>query len=812
MTRYSQVALNFSTLITKQNIPATECWAVLRLFGAALLLMLVCCNAVPVKAAVEPETVAAQTSAIEVSRVEIGIKGIYKTGFWVPCRAFFNGELPENAVVTLFSLDPDGTPTRFLAEIGGDRTQATALIRVGRENAALSVRVETAGNAASTSSTSDTPNEAAALQNLRFLTERVFQPRQMTGENTEAANGFFPLPVPIERPVYLTLAAGDMGIESAFAHMALRDNNQPVLVPLDSLNDLPDDAMALRMVSLIALSANPDLYEGITLDNPKLRVLKRWLQLGGCAIFNAGRNSEPLVSGDSALFADFLPGKFERMASLRLSSPYEVYISQFQHTTITPINMTGSAESPFIETPAFSEPRGVVEASDMDLPLIVRVPMGLGSLVYMGGDLDQAPIRNWRDRPLLVAKLLGVRERTTQSREHFGSQAIVQLGYNDLAGQLRSALDQFENVKGISFTFVMILLVVYLFCVGIGDWLLVHKLLKRPQLTWLTFPCWVVLFVAIAVLIAKQTQVDDMVANQAELIDIDLESGTARGTAWVGLFSPQVQFRDLRFETNTNAQAPTTRFAWFGLSGSGLGGMSPQTVSLAQWNTAYTIGSPGDVIARLPMQTRSTRSLTANWSATNYENLPIVADLTEQEGIPCGHVMNASPHDLTQCFVVYGRWVIELNEIKAGAVVEVNTSGKRRDLRTVFTGGQNIFSEGRSVGRQASGRYNTESVNIPYILRSMMFYQASGDLDEFGLSNAYERSVDMSNLLPIRRAVLISMVAESENGDANTSPKFGSRILQTVNNVEQPLDIAKRVTFLRVVMPVKNDGRGDSLR
>ena len=740
-----------------------------------------------------------ETDSFHIERIEIGINGVYKTGYWVPCRVRFAGKLPANARVTLTTLDPDGTPSRFYAVINDtspdDQSTASALVRMGRENGTLTVRVETGNDDATRS------GDAAGI-----LAERVFSPREAGTSKTALANDFFPTPVPMEQPVYLVLAAGDLGIEAAFAYMPFRENNRPLLASLESLTDLPDDPAAFEMISTVVVTANPDLYHGVTANTPQLHALKRWLHLGGRIIFNAGKNSEPLISGSDAIFADFLPGQFERMASLRLSSPYEAYIAQFQHASVTPIHLTGAADAPFIETPFFSQPQGVIEASDKDLPLILRVPMGLGTLVYMGGDLDQLPFRNWRDRPVLVAKLLGVEERATQN-EQFTGHSLMQLGYNDLSGQLRSALDQFDNVKGISFTFVMVLLVVYLVVVGIGDWLLIHKLLKRPLLTWLTFPCWVLLFCLIAVIIARHTQVDDIVVNQAELIDLDTTTGMARGTAWLGIYSPNDRAYHLRFATDSHAQQPDTRFAWLGLPGSALGGMSPRTVSLAQWDTTYTLGSPGDTIINLPMQTRATRSLTANWSTTEYADMPIVAELVELEGIPCGHVMNASPCDIQQCFVVFGRWVIELDEIKSGAAVEVSTASKRRDLKTVFTGGRSIFAEDRPSGQTLNRRYNTESTSIPYILRSMMFYRAAGGFDDFALHNAYQHSVDLSDLLPTRRAMLIGIVAEQENANTPDTPKIGSQILRTIAGHEQPLNIAKRVTLLRAVILVQNDGR-----
>ena len=764
------------------------------MFGALMIVVLLTLGGMTVFAEIEMVNGPAQgIGTFQIDRVELGIQGVYKTGYWIPCRVIFSGKPPANAVVTLTTLDPDGTPTRFRAVIdesaSNNQMSATTLVRFGRENGTLTVRVETGDN------------------DSRFLAERVFSPRETGSSNESLSNDYFPVSVPMEQPVYFVLAAGDLGLEAALTYMPFREHNRPILVSLESLNDLPDDPLAFEMISTIILSANPDLYHGVTIRHPQLLALKRWLQLGGHIIFNAGKNSESLVSGNQAIFADFLPGKYERMASLRLSTPYEVYISQFQHATVTPINMTGTADAPFIETPSFSEPQGIIEASDRDLPLILRVPMGLGSLVYMGGDLDQAPIRNWRDRPILVAKLLGVSERASQ-KEQLAGHSLMQPGYNDLSGQLRSALDQFENVKGISFTFVMILLVVYLVVVGIGDWLLVHKLLKRPLLTWLTFPCWVLLFCLIAAMIARHTQVDDVIVNQVELIDLDTVNGAARGTAWLGIYSPNDRALNLRFAADGHAQQPDTRFAWLGLPGSALGGMSPRTVSLAQWDTAYTLGSPGNTITNLPMQTRATRSLTANWSSTEYASMPIVAELVEQEGIPRGHVMNASPFDLQQCFVVYGRWVIKLGEIKAGAAVEMSTAAKL-DLKTVLTGGRSIFSEDRPIGQALSGGYNAESTSIPYILRSMMFYRAAGAFDAFALHNAYQHSVDMSDLLPARRAILIALVAEQENANLSDATKIGSQVLGITDGHEQPLHTAKRITFLRAVLAVQNDGRND---
>ena len=148
------------------------------------------------------------------------------------------------------------------------------------------------------------------------------------------------------------------------------------------------------------------------------------------------------------------------------------------------------------------------------------------------------------------------------------------------------------------------------------------------------------------------------------------------------------------------------------------------------------------------------------------------------------------------------------------------TTSKRRDF-TVFTGGRGIFSEDRPFGQSMGGRFNAESTSIPYIMRSMMFYRAAGGFDEFALHNASQHAMDMSDLLPTRRAMLIGIVdadpkiagdsvdADSKKAGGATDQRIGSQILRTAGGVEKPIDIAKRTTFIRAVLAVQNDGRND---
>ena len=90
----------------------------------------------------------------------------------------------------------------------------------------------------------------------------------------------------------------------------------------------------------------------------------------------------------------------------------------------------------------FSGVEGRIEAAKADLPLVIRSPRGFGQVVFLAADLDQPPLAGWADRKLLAARLLDL----PTAEAPLEDAPAIPYGYNDLAGQLRSALDQFPGV------------------------------------------------------------------------------------------------------------------------------------------------------------------------------------------------------------------------------------------------------------------------------------------------------------------------------------------------------------------------------
>ena len=77
---------------------------------------------------------------------------------------------------------------------------------------------------------------------------------------------------------------------------------------------------------------------------------------------------------------------------------------------------------------------------------MVRSPRGFGETVFVAFDLETSPFTTWAARPQLLARLLGKTVARAAGDESQSLGQVTTLGFEDLSGQLRGALDQFAGV------------------------------------------------------------------------------------------------------------------------------------------------------------------------------------------------------------------------------------------------------------------------------------------------------------------------------------------------------------------------------
>jgi len=403
---------------------------------------------------------------------------------------------------------------------------------------------------------------------------------------------------------------------------------------------------------------------------------------------------------------------------------------------------------------------------------------------------------------MLVGRLLGNPPAAAQDAAE--TRTIMHYGYTDLAGQLRSALDQFSGLGLVSFWVVVGLVIAYIVLIGPADYFFLRRVCGRMVLTWVTFPLIVLAFCVGAYFAARWFKGDEIRVNQADVIDVDAATGRIRGTAWASVFSPRTDRYDFAFQpklpSGKTAQEARTLTAWLGLPGSGLGGMDPATANPASWKEQYDFSGRLDTLSGVPVAIWSTKSLTARWTART--DVCPEAELSEEERILTGTITNTLSFPLSDCILAYGRWGYELGELKPGQSARVGAMARRRDLETLLTGRKLEFTEGGKdkFRLDPTPLYDQSSVDLAYVLRAMIFFHAAGGQRFTGLSNEYQSFVDLSGLLKTSRAILVGRPS-ADMPAAQRSGVAGGELLCNGRPVAGQND--RRLTIYRFVFPVK---------
>jgi hypothetical protein len=307
----------------------------------------------------------------------------------------------------------------------------------------------------------------------------------------------------------------------------------------------------------------------------------------------------------------------------------------------------------------------------------------------------------------------------------------------------------------------------------------------------------VVVFCVGAYVLAHGLKGDQVRLNQVDLVDVDLASGQVRGTSWATMFSPRVERSRVTFEprelSGKQAAGAEVVTCWLGLPGAAFGGMSPKTATPAVWKEIYECSPRLDALAGVPMQIWSTKSYTARWTATS--SVKPEAQIVERDRTPVGTITNTLAVPLSECLLCYGRWAYRLGDLGPGESAQVGLSSERRDLTTLLTGRRLLFEE----GVERATPYDRGSVDVGYIVRAMMFFEAAGGYRYTGLAHRHHGFVDVSDLLKTEHAVL---VATGPAADPK-SPYHGSRLLHDGQPLLGPQD--RHTTIYRFVIPVKNE-------
>ena len=173
-----------------------------------------------------------------------------------------------------------------------------------------------------------------------------------------------------------------------------------------------------------------------------------------------------------------------------------------------------------------------VLAQSGSVPLIIRGEVGHGRVTVLLFSPEREPVRSWKNLPSFWARMAEV-PPPYYSQKYFGQRNAWSID-----GVFGAMIDS-RQVRKLPVGWLLLLLVVYLGVIGPFDqyWL---KRIRRPMLTWITFPCYVVLFSLLIYFIGYKLRAGQSEWNELHVVDVLLngESAELRGHTYADVYSP----------------------------------------------------------------------------------------------------------------------------------------------------------------------------------------------------------------------------------------------------------------------------------
>ncbi len=660
---------------------------------------------------------------VQIVELRAGFSGHFKVGYWTPFEVVLRGgSEPVRGHVELVLLDGDAVPTRVRAP----NSEPLALEPGEEKTVLLDAKI----------------GQLKSDVIIGFRSEgRLIASRRLSTTVDEELIHI----MPSGRELIVWLGARINSVDQKQL-----DERRTTLAHVSDPIRLPVNWWGYEGVDAVVLVTGQDEIDSqLTSNGPQMAALEQWVRMGGRLIWSAGKRAETVLAPDSQLVR-FAPGTFASMVRLRQSTMLETYAD-----TSEPLDAVGGPS--LAGVPKLQDVRGSIEAyaggNPRDLPLVVRTPHGFGEIVFMAFDLEEPALVQWSARPQLFDKLLRKGRSVVAESDSGTLGQVTTLGFVDLSGQLRGALDQIQGVQLVPFWLVAVLVLVYILCIGPLDYFLVKKVLGRMESTWLTFTLTVALFSAGAYALAYELKGNELRTNQIDLVDFDADSNLIRGTSWSNLFSPRIDEYDVSLSVDSKTAAtPKLLFSWLGLPGNGFGAMNPPGGAMPLFTEPYDFSDHLDGLQHVPMAIWSSKAFIGRW--WNEGSGGIEAELSDK-GKLVGTLTSHLDAPLEDAVLIYQRWAYPLRQLKPGQFIEIET---QLDPQTVETYLRHVRIEG---DHNVSAPYDRASLDVPRIVQIMSAHELAGGEGYTGLVNQYQAFIDMSGLVKNGRAILIGRQAKA---------------------------------------------------
>jgi len=406
-----------------------------------------------------------------------------------------------------------------------------------------------------------------------------------------------------------------------------------------------------------------------------------------------------------------------------------------------------SAASPFADLPddsaferadlqvAVGQVRdGKVEVAAGDKPLIVTANRGRGRVTLLLFSPEREPFRSWKNLPIFWSKLAEVPGVWYESADY------RQPGGWSSDGIFGAMLDT-RQVHKLPVTWLLLLLLVYLVVIGPLDqhWL---KRIGRPMLTWITFPCYVVLFSLLIYFIGYKLRAGESEWNELHMVDVLLkgEQAELRGQTYASVYSPANQ----RYLLESRQEFATLRSEFAG------------TWSGAQPGEKATFLQEGDGAfkAEIFVPVWTSQLLVSDW----WQPAPLPINLTV---VPQGEqwqvtVENLTDRALSNAHLAVQDYIMKLGDVPAKQTRTFTVSKDQGKSLAAFVLQTAVQSRGRTFGGDESGRID----DLPNASMAASFLSHLGGPSDSMRHFIAPPGLDLSSEVEHGEAVLLAWAAD----------------------------------------------------
>jgi hypothetical protein len=581
-------------------------------------------------------------------------------------------------------------------------------------------------------------------------------------------------------------------------------------------------------VDLIVLTtANDEFMQKLSAEKRYQEALSEWVKRGGHLVVSVGRNWNAIAAME--VLKELLPVTVSK--SMTVDGPllaWQEGRGWLPAMPKPPLVVAGFERKPGRSYVSLMNTLGAPRQD-----IIVQGSAGLGRVTVVAFDLDGRPFTDWKGQPQFWKELLTQAwPRIAAVSERGEDPNNIQIGMpgpppapnQQLLTQLHGYLENFEEVPVISFGWVALFIFLYILVVGPLDYFFLKKVVKRLELTWITFPTVVLTISAIAYFTAYYIKGKDLRIRKVDLVDVDLTGPQPLvvGQTWFTIFSPRIQHYTIGIEPvaggwvaspedTPEGSAPTVVVSWLG---------RPETDRYPQrtrgqglFRRSYDYAATATGLNGVPIQVWDTKSFTAAWQGAADRQRPLVAAELRGKQNPTrfatGRITwlpedknNPAAPELKDAWLIYQDRAVQV-PLAPGAPVMVNTQTDK---------GQQLAAWLRLPGQpdpSARPRPGQAFSPLDRTMRAAFFFEFH-DQGRGPEQNNCLRLLDQSwRRTNPAEALLVGRLASQQNAaeDVTNHGVSPTRLwlgkLPVAGETRPPLEgILRQDTYIRVILPV----------